>query len=328
MRSETTGVGHRLVRAIGAATVGGLALLWAGMAAAQYPDRPVAMVIPFGAGGTTDLIARTLALAMERPLGQRVAILNKDGAAGVIGTTELMRAKPDGYTVGMIPVGPLTTQPHIRELPYNTESFDHICMAYSNPQVLIVARESPINSVAEFVANAKRNPGQVRHGSSGPGSIPHLAMIDFARKAGIDIVHVPQKGEADSFRALLGGVIEAFPVHTGFVLANADRVKAIGIMAESRRAEFPGVGTFREAGYDVAFDVWGGVVAPKGVSAAAKGRLEAACRAAFDSPEYQAQLKTLAMPPLFMAGAEFESFVRAEFAKNGALLREAGLAKR
>jgi tripartite-type tricarboxylate transporter receptor subunit TctC len=246
----------------------------------------------------------------------------------VIGTTELMRAKPDGYTIGMIPVGPLTTQPHIRELAYNADSFDHVCMAYSNPQVLIVARESPINSVAEFVAHAKRNAGQVRHGSSGPGTIPHLAMVDFARKAGIEIVHVPQKGEADSFRALLGGVVEAFPVHTGFVLANADRVKAIGIMAQSRRAEFPGIGTFREAGYDVVFDVWGGVVAPKGIPAAAKGRLEAACRAAYDSPEYQAQLKTLAMPPLFMAGAEFERFVRAEFTKNGALLREAGLAKR
>jgi tripartite-type tricarboxylate transporter receptor subunit TctC len=111
--------------ALGAA----LMLLARGALAAGFPDRPITMIVPFGAGGTTDVIARSLAAALEPALGQKVVVLNKDGAAGVIGTTELGRSKADGYIIGMIPVGPLTTQPHLRDLSYGVDSFDYICQA-------------------------------------------------------------------------------------------------------------------------------------------------------------------------------------------------------
>jgi tripartite-type tricarboxylate transporter receptor subunit TctC len=300
-------------------------LAFAGSATAQYPDRPITLLVPFGAGGTTDVIARSLGAALEPALGQKVVVINKDGAAGVIGTTELARSKADGYTIGMIPVGPLTTQPHLRELSYGVDSFDYICQAYSNPQVLIVPTDSPYKSLKDLVADAKAKPGQIRYGSSGPGSIPHLAMLDFARKAKIDLTHVPGKGEADAFRSMLGGTVIGFPVHTGFISANADRVRPLALMASQRRSEFADLPTFKEAGFDVSFDVWGGLVAPKGLPADARSKLEKACTAAQASDSYREQQTKLKMPPVSTAGKAFAEFVRAEFDRNGQIIKDSGL---
>ncbi|KAB2920745.1 MAG: tripartite tricarboxylate transporter substrate binding protein [Hyphomicrobiaceae bacterium] len=313
-------VDRRIALAIGAAL-----MLFAPPAAADYPDRPITMIVPFGAGGTTDVIARSLAGALEPALGQKIVVINKDGAAGVIGTTELGRSKADGYTIGMIPVGPLTTQPHLRELAYSVDSFDYICQAYSNPQVLIVTTDSPYKTLKDLIADAKAKPGQIRYGSSGPGTIPHLAMLDFVRKAGIDLTHVPGKGEADAFRSMLGGTVIGFPVHTGFVTANADRVRPLAIMAAQRRSEFPDLPTFKEAGLDVSFDVWGGLVAPKGLPADVRSKLEKACAAAQASAVYREQQTKLKMPPVSSTGAAFAAFVRAEFARNGNIIKDAGL---
>ena len=216
-------------------------------ASAEFPSKAVSIVVPFGAGGSTDLLTRALAVEMGRTLKQEVVVVNKAGGAGTIGTAEVAAAKNDGYTLGMLPVGPLTTQPHLRRLPYSAASFDYVCLVYSNPQALLVKKDSPYRTVTDFVADAKKHPGKIKYGSSGAGSVTHIAFVAFARGAGIDVVHVPHKGDADNLNSLLGGHIDAFITHTAFLASNAESVRGVGLMTEKRQANLPRPADIRRA---------------------------------------------------------------------------------
>ncbi len=297
-------------------------------AAADFPTKSVSIVVPFGAGGSTDLMTRALAAEMSRTLGKEAVVVNKAGAGGTIGTADVAAAKADGHTIGMLPVGPLTTQPHLRRLPYSAASFETVCLVYSNPQALLVRKDSPYTSVADFVADAKANPGKIKYGSSGAGSVPHIAFVAFAQAAGIDVVHVPHKGDADNLTSLLGGHISAFITHTAFLASNDATIKALGLMADERLKSAAGLPTFREQGAaPLSFQVWGGLVAPKGTPPAALAALEKSCKSAMDSTEFQGALARLQTPGSYMDGKAFGAFVQSEFERNGKLLRDAGLKK-
>jgi tripartite-type tricarboxylate transporter receptor subunit TctC len=293
-----------------------------------FPTKPVSIVVPFGAGGSTDLMTRALAAEMAKTLKQEVVVVNKSGAGGTIGTAEVAAARNDGYTVGMLPVGPLTTQPNLRRLPYGPDSFDYVCLVYSNPQALMVRKDAPFNNVNDFLANARKNPGQIRYGSSGAGSVPHMAVVALAQAANIELVHVPHKGDADNLTSLLGGHIAAFVTHTAFLAANADSVKALGLMDSKRLQEFSDLPTFAEQGAPpLNFTVWGGLAVPKGTPQAVIGTIEKACQAGVASEAYRTTLKKLNTPAAYMGSKDFSAFVAKEFESNGQLLRKAGLKK-
>jgi tripartite-type tricarboxylate transporter receptor subunit TctC len=273
-------------------------------------------------------MTRALAAEMSKALKQEVVVVNKAGAGGTLGTAEVAAARADGYTMGMLPVGPLTTQPHLRRLPYSAESFDYVCLVYSNPQALLVKKDSPHQTVADFVAEAKKNPGKSKYGSSGAGSVPHIAFVAMAQALDIDVVHVPHKGDADNLTSLLGGHIGAFVTHSTFLSSNPDSVRGLGLMADKRMANAPDLPTFPEQGAPpLSFQVWGGLAVPKGTPAAVVAALESSCETSVKSPDFREQLSKLKTPEAYMGAATFSAFVKDEYARNADLLRKAGLKK-
>lgn len=294
--------------------------------ALAYPDRPVTLLVPFGPGGSTDLIARALGTEMARTLGQQVVVLNKAGAGGAIGAAEVANAKADGHMIGMLPVGPLTTQPALRKLSYTPASFDPICRVYSNPQVLLVRKDAPFRNLQDLVAEAKRQPGKLNYGSTGTGSVPHLALASLTSSTGMDTVHVPYKGEADMLQALLGGQVTMFLGHPTLLSVHAQTMRGIAVLAPNRLKEYPDLPTVGEQGAPPQhFEVWGGLVAPKGTPPAVLAALEGACRSGTAAEAFRKQLETLNTPVQYQDAKTFGAFVNFEFERNGRLLREAGI---
>jgi tripartite-type tricarboxylate transporter receptor subunit TctC len=299
-----------------------------GAGGADFPTRPVSIVVPFGAGGTTDLLARLLGGEMSKELGQAIVVVNKAGAGGVIGAAEVASARNDGYTLGMLPVGPLTTQPNLQRLQYGPESFDYVCMVYSNPQVLLVRQDSPFRTVADLLAYAKQNPGRVNYGSTGVGSVPHLAVVALAKATGTDMFHVPYKGESDALAGILGGHIATFVAHPTFLTSHSKTLRALALLATNRLKDYPDLPTLGEqGGPPLSFEVWGGLVVPKGTPTPVIASLEKACRTGTAAEGFRRQLETLNTPVSYMDGKAFSAFVAAEFERNGRLLRESGLGK-
>jgi tripartite-type tricarboxylate transporter receptor subunit TctC len=296
-------------------------------AAQTYPDRPVAVVVPWAAGGAADINVRSFVEAMSRSLGQAMPVMNRTGASGTIGTVHLARSAPDGYTIGNVSVGPLTTQPVMKKQGYDIEAFDYICMHYSNPQFFVVPRDAPFDDVAQMQAWLRENPRKAMFGSTGIGSIPHVAGLALGKSIGVPLEHVSFKADGEIMVSALNGDLVGWLTQATFLRANRERIKAIGIMSENRLAEFPDVPTFREQKHDLVFDVWGGLAAPKGLEPTVLAKLEASCRTAYHSPAYEEVRRQLGMSPSFKTGKEFAEYIRHEAKKNDALLREAGLAE-
>ncbi|MEX0731159.1 MAG: tripartite tricarboxylate transporter substrate binding protein [Aquisalimonadaceae bacterium] len=306
----------------------GLAMASFSASASDFPNRNVDIVVPFGAGGSTDLMTRALSEEMKKHLGVSVGVVNKAGGAGTIGTAEVASARADGYTLGMSPVGPLTTQTNLRNLPYSPESFDYVCLVYSNPQILIVSTDSEFNSVRDVIAAAKDGSRRLRYGSTGAGSIPHLAGVALATSSGVDMVHVPHSGDADQLSSVLGGHIDMLVSHPAFLTANRDSVKGLGIMAPERISQFPDLRTFAEqGGPDLDIRVWGGLTVPAGTPQDVIAKLESACEASVKSASFREQLARLNTPEAYMGHREFARFVMGEYENNRTLLREAGVLK-
>ncbi|MBB4303471.1 tripartite-type tricarboxylate transporter receptor subunit TctC [Rhodobium orientis] len=295
--------------------------------AQAFPEKPVTIIVPFGAGGGTDITTRTLAGPMAEALGTEIVVKNTAGAGGTIGAAETARARPDGYTVGMMPVGPMTTQPHLRRLPYGPDSFDYICLAYSAPSSLVVRKDSPFNSLKDMIDYAKANPGKLNYGIQAVGSIPHVAGLGVKEASGADFQFIPFKGSAPTFKAMLDGTVDMFVAHISFLTKNADQVKSIAMLMDERVATAEDLPTAKDQGFDLNFPIWGGIVAPKGIPAEAKEKLEAACEAGMKSDAFGERMSQLRMPVTYMSGSDFEAFVRSEFARNEGLLAKAGLKK-
>lgn len=292
---------------------------------ADFPNRPVTMVVPFAAGGGTDITARVLAGPMAEALGSEVVVRNTAGAGGTIGAAETAAARADGYTVGLMPVGPMTTQPHLRSLPYGPDSFDYVCLAYSAPSSIVVRHDSPFNSLTDMVDYARANPGELNFGVQAIGSIPHVAGLGLADATGIEFTYIPYAGSGPTFTAMLDGSVHMFVAHVSFLTTNADQVKSIALLSDERISTAPELMTAGEQGVDMNFPIWGGLVVPRGTPADVRDTLEAACEAGVNSPGFTERMESLGTPVVYMGGAEFEAFVRAEFERNGTLLSAAGL---
>lgn len=295
--------------------------------AADYPAKPVTIIVPFSAGGGTDITTRTLVGPMAEALGTEIVVKNTAGAGGTIGAAETARSRADGYTIGMMPVGPMTTQPHLRALPYAPDSFDYICQAYSAPSSLVVRKDSPFNSLEDMLAHAKANPGTLNYGVQAVGSIPHVAGLGLAAATGTEFTYIPYKGSAPTFKAMLDGSVDMFVAHISFLTKNGDQVKSLAMLTGERVSTAADLPTAADQGVPLHFPIWGGLVAPKGIPAEAKAALEAACEAGMNSDGFKSRMADLRMPIAFMNSADFEGFVNVEFAKNDKLLTAAGLKK-
>lgn len=303
-----------------------LALVGAlGPAVAQYPARPVNLVIPFPAGGNTDLMGRALQEALRKTLNQSVVVINKGGAAGTLGLADVVRNEPDGYTVALTPNNPLTAQLHLQKPPFTMESFRYICLTYYAPYVLMAASDAPFKTAQEMIAFAKAKPQNLVYGHPGPGSQPHLGMLAVLDALGADGLGVPFQGAGPMAHAMLSNVVMAITETPA--VAQASNLKILAALTDERIPSLPDVPTLKELGFPAVGFTAGGLVMHKDTPAPVAALLEKACADATGSADYKAMVERFNTTPRYMPGAEFRKLFEDDSTRNAAALRKAGFAK-
>ncbi|MGU3629881.1 Bug family tripartite tricarboxylate transporter substrate binding protein, partial [Comamonas sp. C24C] len=256
----------------------GATLALAAQAAGNFPDRPVNIIVPFPAGGSTDTVARAVALSMAEQLGKPFVVENRPGATGTIGAGAVKRAAADGYTLLVASLGPFVVTPHmVKNVPYDaSKDFDYITIPVQAPNVLVASPTQKARSVSEVIAALKANPGKISFASSGNGSSDHLSAELFWQQTGTEAVHVPYKGGAPAITDLLGGQVDFSFQNVNAVLPHlrSGKLRAIAVTGSQRSPVLPDVPTLAESGVKGAeVYSWQGMAAPKGLPADVKARL-------------------------------------------------------
>lgn len=307
-----------------------VALMLACVAAPQsaraqgYPERPVEITVAFSPGAVTDVLGRALAEGLSTQLGQRFIVVNKTGATGAIGSAAVARAKPDGYSLLFAPAVSLTVVPlSNKQAGYDHKSFEPICQTFINEMVVVVRPDSPFKIAGDLVAAARARPGIVNYAHLGIGSIPHLAMVEFAQVAKADFNAIPFKGDADVMQQVLGGQVDLGAVTLSSAAGGGLRMLAL--FGNARNPSIPDVPTMREQGFDVAPYSFGGLLAPAGLPADVKTRLASGCKAAAQSEAYAKLAKSLFQPSqYYVDGAAFASALEKDVADKTRLLMTLG----
>jgi tripartite-type tricarboxylate transporter receptor subunit TctC len=306
-------------RSLSAFLVGLAAVASAVPAMAQYPERPIQMIVAYSPGGGTDIAARTLVPYIEKYLGNgaKITVLNKPGAGGEVGFTELANAEPTGYTIGFVNTPNALTIPFERETRYSVESFQPIGNVVDDPGVFAVRPDSEIKTLEDLVRMAKERPGELTFGSTGIGSDDQLAMMKFERLTGTDLRHVPFEGSAPARAALLGGHIDIGVINAGEAMpyVQEGQLRLLGQMGEERWDGAADVPTFREQGYDVVSGSQRGIAAPKGVPQEHVDKLAAAIEQAIQDPEFRQKAEEQALPLRYLGPEEYQELLNSASAE-------------
>jgi tripartite-type tricarboxylate transporter receptor subunit TctC len=301
----------------------------AGAGAQGYPNKPITLVVGFAAGGSADVIGRTVAHQLGEVLGQQIVVDNKPGAGGIIGAEYVTKAKPDGYTIFIGGPGPNAIAPTLyRNLPYDPiKDFAPISTVSENPNVLIVHPGLNVKSVKDLVALAKSKPGKLTYASAGNGSSQHLAGEHFKSLANVNILHVPYKGVPQGVTAVITGEADMMfsPLANAQPLVASGKVVALGVTTPKRSPALPDVPTIAEAGvpgYEQT--VWNAFFAPSGTPPEIVARLNDATRKALSDPAVRKQLQGMGVEPAASTPAELTAFVKNEVAKWGKVIRDSG----
>ena len=302
-----------------------------GVFAQEYPSRPIHIIVPYTAGGSSDFVARTIAAKMQENMGQAVVVDNRPGGNTVIGSELVAKAAPDGYTLLLAGFGSMAATPALhKNLPYDTiKDFVPISNAVISPIVAVVNPSVPANSMKELVAYAKANPGKLNYGSAGVGNTLHLAAETFCLAAGVKMTHVPYKGASQALGDLLGGSIQVmFDLpQTPLTNIQAGRLKALAVTGQKRISVMLNVPTMAEAGFpEFNFVTWIGLVAPAGTPAAISNRLhkeiakvlnQQSVQDAFDK---QVMIVTPSKSP-----EEYQQFIKSEYDRLCKLIKTANI---
>jgi tripartite-type tricarboxylate transporter receptor subunit TctC len=296
--------------------------------AGSYPNRPVTLIVPFPAGGVTDVVARELAEGLSKALGQPFVVENKPGVAGNLGTQAVARAKPDGYTLGVLTVSSISISPHVYRSPGFAPATDFapITQLVRSPGIVLARGDAPYNTLQEFLAYARKNPGKVTYASVGVGSIPHLTAEMFAQSAGIRLTHIPYKGAAPAMQDLIGGFVDlSFETSVVTAVQNLPgrRIKALAITGPERVGVLPEVPTVAEAGLP-GFSVqgWFGFFAPAGVPPAVLAQLNSAAVAILANPATAQRLAKAGLLASPSSPADFAGFLQRDSAAWASIVRE------
>ncbi len=310
-----------------------LALVAANPAWAEYPDKPVTIVVPFAAGGPTDKVARDLAEALRVPLKQTVIIENVGGAGGTLGAAKVARAAPDGYTVLLHHIGMATSPALYRNMPYKTlEDFEYLGMVNEVPMTLVGRATLPANNFAELMKWIEANKGKINLANAGLGAASHLCGLLFQQAVKVDMTTVPYKGTAPAMTDLLGGQVDLLCDQTTNTAQQIEggKIKAYGVTSAKRLtipalAKLPTLDEAGLKGFNVS--IWHGVYAPKGTPKAALDKISAALRTALKDADFnkrQEALGAVIITDSRINGAEHKKFVEAEIAKWGPVIKAAG----
>jgi tripartite-type tricarboxylate transporter receptor subunit TctC len=299
-------------------------------AAAQYPTRPITLVVPYAAGGGNDVIARIVAEKMATSLGQSIVIENRGGAGGTIATRQVARAEPDGYTL-LIATSSLAINPSLYpNAGYDPrKDFAGVGLIASSGNILLVHPSVPARSVGDLIALAKQQPGKLTFGSTGTGSSVHLAAELFAGMAGIKISHVPYKGSAPALNDLVGGhvtMIFSTAASAAGLVRDGSKVRALAVTGGKRSAQFPELPTVAEAalpGYEAVLHY--GIVAPTGTPRPIVGKLNAALNAALATEDIKRRLALEGAEALPVRPEEHDADIAAEEAKWSEIIRKSGM---
>jgi tripartite-type tricarboxylate transporter receptor subunit TctC len=296
-------------------------------AADPYPVRPVQIVVPYSAGGGTDLAARVMAEAIEKYLGKPMVVKNLPGGGGAIGTSAVAHAAPDGYTLGMGAQGPLAMLPHYGGIDYTVNDFDFLALMGRNLIVIAVGKNAPFQDAKSFLAYAKANPGKLSIGNSGAGGAVHIAVEGLAAAAHIKVKSMPFGGGAPAITNCIGGHIEAVAAHPPELInhVQAGNLKPIMVLEDSRIKQFPDTPTAKEMGIDFTWAAWKGIVAPKGLPEPVKAKLDEALQKVFHDAEFLKKMSDLGEYIDFMPSAKFKALVMKDSAGAESVIRSLGM---
>jgi len=308
---------YRLARA--GLMVVACAIASSALAQATYPTKPIKIIAPVQPGGGVDLVARQVGERLSKALGQPVVVENQSGGGGIVGSQATARAAPDGYTLMVGYVGTHGTNPAVRTLPYDAvKDFSPIAMVGGTPNVLVVPPTLPVKTLAEFIAYAKSNKGKLSYGSSGPGTLTHLAMEQLKVAADLDIVHAPYRGIGPAITDILGGQTQAlFPgLAAALPHIKAGKMRALAITGTKRHPLLPDVPTFEELGFK-GFDgvQWYGIVGPANLPPSIVSALNTEINKMLADPSFAERLSAEALQPMPMTPPQFGQYMRDDIAK-------------
>ena len=314
------------VRILAAVSIVCAALLPA-PAAAQYPDKPIHLVVPWPAGGGSDVVARIVAQPLGERLKQAIVVENRPGANGAIGSAAVAKAPKDGYTLVWVTADTHAIIPHIYpNLNYDPRrDFASVGIAGYFPYALVVNPNFPAANVDDFVAQAKARPGKVTFASWGVGGSAHVAMEMFKQQGKFDVLHVPFQGAAPAIQAVVGGQVDSMivPMSVADSYFRGGRLKMLGLASPARFAGAPELRTFAEQGVPVNAGTWVGIMAPAGTPHDVLQRLNSALNATIETPSVRETLLKLNTEPSTMTIEQFKKFVDSEYERWGKTIREA-----
>lgn len=296
------------------------ALLMAGTAFAAYPDHPITMIVPFGAGGSNDLPARVLAGMLEKKLGQPVVVQNVVGAGGTVGTTQIAEARPDGYTIGYDPTGALCLQPHMNKLKYGVDSFQFLGMVTQQPVVLMTGNNAPWKNLDEMVEMARKEPGKYIVGISGRGNMSHVPVLALAKHYGLKFRYVTYRSTPEIMKEMAAGRLQ---LHADNPVA-LSRYDVHGLVQFSdRKVDNLAMPNSADIGLNKNFIMWQACIAPRGLPDDVLKKLVSALSEVVHSQEYADAIRKLGINPWWLGPEEAQKFYAKEYAAYGEALKEA-----
>ena len=322
-------MGHLSRRSLLLSSLGAAVLAPANALAQTFPSKPVTLVVPYAAGGPTDVASRVIASQMQAALGVNVIIENKPGASSILGAQYVAAAAPDGHTIFMVTTTTLCTNPHLyKKLPYKVDDFAPIAMAVKVPLGLAVRSSLPVSSIAEFKEYVQARPGKLNYGSAGTGANSQLVNVLMNQALNIKMTEVPYRGTAPALADLAGGHVDALvdAIATLLPLHRDGKIKILGNFDDARSPVAPEVPTFSEAGYPglVAF-TWFAVVAPARVPEPVIARLNKAVMAAVESPQTKRKFMELGFIPQTSSARELATYIQSENDRWGPLIKKMGI---
>jgi tripartite-type tricarboxylate transporter receptor subunit TctC len=304
-----------------------LALAAGAAAAQQFPTKPITLICPWPAGGSSDLVMRAFAESVGKQLGQPVVIENRPGASGTMGAGALINARPDGYTLTQLPIS-VFRLPLMQKTPFDPlKDITYIINVTGYTFGMIVRADAPWKNLSEFVAYAKANPEKITYGTPGTGTTPHLAVEQFALEAGIKLTHIPFKGFAENMQSLLGGHTMALSDSTGWAPhVDSGRARLLATYGSKRTKRWPQVPTLLDAGYQTVSDSPYGFGGPKGMDPKVVKILHDAFRKAMDDPKVLAMFEKFDQPVIYMSGEDYTKFAKKTMEEEKPLIERLGMA--